>query len=381
MIPLAIPNLSGNEAKYLQDCVASTFVSSVGPYVQRFEKDVAQAAGCREAVSVSSGTAGLHLALHGVGVGYDDLVIVPSFTFIASANAISHCGAQPWCFDVAESSYTLDPVLVAAQLQEWAEKRGDGWYHRGTGKRLGAIMPVCTLGHPVDLQAFVELGNAYDLPVVVDAAAALGATYHNQSLGAVAGKFLLVYSFNGNKTVTCGGGGAICGNDAKLLGRLRHIGTTARVGTEYVHDEVGFNFRMTNLEAALGCAQLEQLPTFVAAKRRISKRYAEAWQQRNPRLSTLPEAPWAASAFWFATVLLPKDLAVKDVAGQLKERGIQSGTFWRPVHTQEPYRHCPKTAMTVTDSFWEQILALPCSTQLTDAEQDEVIEAVLAVVG
>jgi hypothetical protein len=201
MIPLAIPNLAGNEAKYLQECVETNFVSSIGPFVIRFEEMVATAAGARFAVATSAGTTGLHAALAAVGVTRDDLVILPSFTFIASANAIAHCGAMPWLFDVDAGSWTLDGEAVARALAGETERRDGRLVHKGSGRRVAAMMPVFTLGMPADMDRLTALAREYRLPLVVDAAPALGARYKGRAVGAL-GADLTVFSFNGNKTVT-----------------------------------------------------------------------------------------------------------------------------------------------------------------------------------
>ena len=271
-LALAEPNLSGNEAAYLQECVTSGYVSSVGPFVDRFEAMVADLARSRHAVATTSGTAGLHVALKALGVGPGDLVIVPAYSFIASATAVSQAGAEPWFFDIGADSWTLDPTLLEAVLSVETEWRDGALYHRTRGARVGALMAVHALGHPADMDAIVELATANGLPVLADGAAALGATYKGRPVGEL-GAQATVFSFNGNKTITAGGGGAVAGNGEALMARIRHLSTTARAADGYRHDEIGFNYRMTNLQAAVGCAQLERLGEFVAAKRRIAACY------------------------------------------------------------------------------------------------------------
>ena len=227
MIPLAVPNLGGNEARYLQECVETNFVSSVGPFVDRFEAMVAEASGASHAVATSSGTTGLHAALTALGVGRDDLVVLPSFTFIASANAISHCGATPWLLDVCGDSWTLDVAQLARVLETQAERRDGDLVHRESGRRVAALMPVYTLGLPAEMEPLVRVAMRHGLPVVADAAAALGARYRGRAVGAL-GADLSVFSFNGNKTVTAGGGGVVVGEDEALCARVRHLTTTAR---------------------------------------------------------------------------------------------------------------------------------------------------------
>ena len=208
MIPLAVPNLTGNEKKYLDNCIDTTFVSSVGEYVNRLEEMVAESTDGSFAVATSSGTTGLHAALTAVGVGYNDLVIIPTFTFIATANAVKHCGADPWLMDIDEDTWCLKPDLVKNEIEKCCKRTSKGGLiHTDTGKRVAALMPVYTLGNTPDMDAFREIADYYNLPLVVDAACAIGATYDKKNIGILAD--LSVLSFNGNKTITCGGGGAV----------------------------------------------------------------------------------------------------------------------------------------------------------------------------
>ena len=376
VIPLAVPNLSGREANYLQECLESTFVSSVGPFVDRLEVMVAEASGAAGAVAVSSGTTGLHLALHSLGVRSGDMVALPSLTFIASANAVAHCGATPWFFDVDEETWTLDVQQLASVFKRDLVPGPDGSVHRPSGRRLGGIMPVHALGHPADMDPIVALGADFGVPVIADAAAALGATYRGRPIGQT-GATASVFSFNGNKTVTAGGGGAIVSTDEAMLQRARHLSTTARIGPGYDHDEVGFNYRMTNLQAAVGCAQMEQLDQFVEAKRRIQAGYLERLTDL-PGVQGAPEAIWARSACWLSVLLLAgcSAASVEALRAGLRARGIDARPFWKPMHRQAPYRECPHEPQRVTDRIWQQILTLPCSTGLNEDEFARVVEAV-----
>ncbi|MEP9370669.1 aminotransferase class I/II-fold pyridoxal phosphate-dependent enzyme [Mesorhizobium sp. KR1-2] len=379
MIPLCVPNISGNEAKYLAECVETSFVSSIGPFVTRFEDMVAAAAGTRGAVATSAGTTALHAALIAVGVRPGDLVICPSLTFIASANAISHCGATPWLFDVDAESWTLDPKLLARELAESTSLRGGERIHTHTGRRVSSVVPVFTLGIPADMDALTAVAREAGLAVVVDGAAALGATYKGKRSGDL-GADLTMYSFNGNKTATAGGGGAVAGNDAGLLAHFRHLTTTARTSPDYDHDIVGFNYRMTNLQAAVGCAQMERLDDFVTAKRRIAARYNEALG-RIDGFGAFPEPAHTESAAWFSGFAFQTrdgDRRSAALRGHLRAQGIDARPFWKPMHRQAPYRDAPRTEMAVTDALWSCIVTLPCSTHLTEADQTKVIGTVLA---
>ena len=350
-------------------------ISSVGPFVDRFEEMLTGATGARAAVATASGTAGLHAALVAAGVGRNDLVLLPSFTFIASANAVAQCGAYPWLLDIDAASWTLSPRAVEEALESQARRSDGVLRHTETGRRVAAIMPVHTLGQPADMDPIVELASAHGLPVVADAAAALGARYKGRQLGALGAK-LEVLSFNGNKTVTCGGGGAVLTNDAELARVVRHLTTTARVGPGYDHDRIGFNYRMPNVNAALGCAQMENLEAFVAAKRRIAATYRREFAGLSA-VESFPETGWATSACWLSGISLPGRDATRLVAA-LRERGVDARTFWKPLTLQAPYRDCPRAPTPIVDRIWQTVVTLPSSTGLTDDEQAAVITAVRA---
>ncbi|HAZ90706.1 MAG TPA: pyridoxal-5'-phosphate-dependent protein [Eubacterium sp.] len=379
MIPLAVPNLNGNEKKYLDDCIDSTFVSSVGPYVTRFEEMVAKATGSEYAVATSAGTTGLHAALTSVGVSAGDLVIVPTFTFIASANAVKHCGAIPWLMDIDDSTWCLNADFVRSEIDNNCKLNENGkLYHISTGRQVAALMPVYTLGNIPNMKAMRKLADDYNLPLVVDAACAIGATYESDDFGGMAD--LSVISFNGNKTITCGGGGAVVGNNKILLDEVRHITTTARVWPDYDFDEVGFNYRMTNIQAAVGVAQLERLEFFLVAKRHVREYYFE-------RLHTYKSAygidffpTTAGSGCWFSGIVLPYGTtydSAKIMCDYLKKQGVEAKPFWKPVHLQKPYVDSPVSDTHVADGLWQRIITLPCSTTIEDSNLDVVVEKVI----
>jgi perosamine synthetase len=384
MIPLAVPDLTGNESRYLEECVTSNFISSVGSFVGRFEEMVATVSGSFRGVATSSGTAGLHAALIAVGVERDDLVILPSLTFIASANAISYCGADPWLFDVERSSWNLDPEQLARRLESDTEIRGGEVMHRSTGRRVAAIMPVYTLGLPADMESIVAIAKKYNLPVVADSASALGAVDNRRPVGAL-GADLTVFSFNGNKTLTCGGGGVVVGDDPTQMDLVKHLTTTARFGSGYDHDRVGFNYRLSNVHAAIGTAQLERIEDLVAAKQRIRRVYDQAFADI-PSLIAFPDysppSESHKSGCWFSGVLVDgaDQERIGSILAQLKNSGIESRPFWKPIHLQEPYQNCPKNSLTVCDDIWFRVVVLPCSVGLLKEDQEQVINAVLHAV-
>jgi perosamine synthetase len=373
-VALAVPDLSGNEARYLQECIETGFVSSVGPFVNRFEKMLAEASGARSAVATSAGTTALHATLVALGVGRGDLVVLPSYTFVASANAISHCGAEPWLFDITQESWTLDASLVETTLRSECQSSRTGLRHRASGKRVAAIMPVFALGLPADMAEIMELAGRFKLPVVIDAAAALGSLYEGKRIGELGA--LAVVSFNGNKTVTAGGGGAILGDDEQILAHIRHLTTTARQGDAYEHDMVGFNYRMTNIAAAVGCAQLERLDHFLARKRAIAQRYREDLADL-AGVGFFPERGGRKSSDWLSGITLSTPVpAHEDLAPRLVAEGIASRGFWKPLHLQKPYAGALRGQMPVCEALWRRVLPLPGSSSLTEADQTRVIQAV-----
>lgn len=376
LIPLAIPNLLGSEADYLQQCVSSTFVSSVGPFVNRFEEELATLSGTPAATVVCSGTVALQMALVGLGIGAGDLVMMPSLTFIATANAISHSGAEPWLVDCDPGSWTMDLKLCRKLLETQTEAGADGTCrHRATGKPVRALMPVMIMGAALDFDAIVALAREFGLKVIVDAAAAIGAKgADGVALGAT-GVDAVCYSFNGNKTITCGGGGCVAGG-ADLIAHIRHLCSTARVGRDYDHDEVGYNFRMTNVQAALGVAQLERLDDFLAAKQRIRDAYAGFAARYPSILHPFPQPPFGRSVHWFSGFWYSgQDEALPDAFRDHMQAGrIDLRPFWKPIHLQAPYRGAQASDMPVSDRLWRRMFPLPCSTHLSDADLARVLE-------
>lgn len=381
MIPLAVPNLTGREKEYLDNCIETTYVSSVGEYVIRFEKMVATATGSAAAVATSSGTTGIHAALTAAEVRYGDLVILPSFTFIASANAVRHCGADPWLMDIDKNSWCLDASLVKREIENNCEMVNGKLMHRESGKKVAAIMPVYTLGNVPDMKAIRSIADEYQIPLIVDAACAIGAKYQGQDFGGLAD--VSVLSFNGNKTITCGGGGAVVGCDLKLLEHVRHLTTTARVWPDYDFDEVGFNYRMTNIQAAVGVAQMERLQAFIEAKQWVRNYYGTKLAELDSKgITFFPTTE--GSSCWFSGIVLQEgtDLsAAKGICGKLKEESIEARVFWKPVHLQNPYLSCPKSEINVTESLWQRIITLPCSTNITEKDLDKVIATLTSVIG
>ena len=358
-IPLTVPDLRGNESAYLERCLTENWVSAAGPEVRVLEQRMAALCDVPHAVATVNGTAALHLALVVAGVGPGDLVVVPDFTFAATANAVIHAGARPLFADVTRESWTLDPDCLAAALDVHGEK-------------IRAVVPVHALGHPADMAPIIELARGHGIPVIEDAAGAIGARYRGRPVGGLGDA--AIFSFNGNKTVTAGGGGAIVTGRREWAERARFLSTQAREGAAYEHAEAGFNYRMPNINAALCLAQLERLDEMVAAKREIAARYDAALRE-HPDLHPMPHAPWAASACWLYSIECPDTDRAQDLVHHLRGEGIESRVAWLRLSLQAPYATDETVLNEVSDSISGRVVSLPCSSSLTQATQDRVIAA------
>jgi perosamine synthetase len=363
--PLHEPRFAGNEQRYVQECIASTYVSSVGAYVERFEKELAAYTGARRAVAVVNGTAALQVALQLAGVQANDEVIVPALTFVATANAVQYLGAVPHFADSEEATLGLDPHALRDWLRSNAEPAGDAYRNRQTGRRISALVPMHTFGHPCDLEGLLAVAHDYRVVLVEDAAESLGSRYQGQHIGTFGS--LGALSFNGNKIITTGGGGAILTNDELLADHAKHLTTTAKLPHrwDYVHDEVGYNFRMPNLNAALGCAQLEQLAEFLASKRRLFKRYQEALADIN-EVRLMQEPSDCESNYWLQTLVLSDAVAdQRDAILQAtNDAGLMTRPAWRLMHQLTHYQECPKAPLPVSESLAQRLINLPSSAGL-----------------
>jgi len=357
-VALHEPTFSGQELQYVTDCITSGWVSSVGQYVNQFEEKLAQYTGVKYAISVVNGTAALQVALKAAGVQREDEVFVPSLTFIATANAISYLGAVPHFVDVEASTLGLDPIKLERYIQEIGELREDGLYNKLTGRFIRAVVPMHTFGHSVDLDNLLRVCNLYQLKLVEDAAESLGSFYkgkHTGSFGTIS-----AVSFNGNKIITTGGGGAILTNDEQLARYAKHITTTAKLPHrwEYVHDEIGYNYRMPNLNAALGCAQLEQMPVFIKQKRAITELYKKMVKDLDG-VELFEEPVYAESNYWLQTLILDDELIRDDVLTYLNDHGVMSRPIWTPIHQLEMYQNCPRMDLSTTALLNKKIINIP----------------------
>ena len=332
-VPLHEPRFSGNESKYVQDCIESTFVSSAGKFVDRFEKEIADYTRAKYAVAVVNGTAALHVTLLLAGVESGDEVLVPALSFVATANAIRYCGAVPHFVDSEERTLGMDPEALRNYLQSSSEQRDGICVNRNTGCPIRALIPVHIFGHPCDLGGLIAVAKDFNLTLIEDAAESLGSTYQDQHTGTFG--LLGTLSFNGNKTITTGGGGAILTDDPEVAKRAKHLTTTAKLPHrwEYLHDDVGYNYRMPNLNAALGCAQLEELPEFLASKRRLFGCYQEAFQSI-PQVSLFAEPEGSRSNYWLQTLLLDDSVANQRdaILGATNSAGMMTRPIWKLLH-------------------------------------------------
>jgi perosamine synthetase len=377
-IPLTIPNMSGRELEYLEQCIHSGWVSSAGPFVEEFEARIAAYVGRKYAVATVNGTAALHLALLAAKVKTGEEVIVPALSFVAPANAVRYVGAVPVYIDVEPDHWQIDVGLIAEYLHERCYKNSDGTFNSETHRKVTAIVPVHILGHPVDMAPLMALAGEFGLLVIEDAAESLGAEYKDRKVGSLGD--MACFSFNGNKIVTSGGGGAVVTDDANLAARARHLSTQAKVDpVEYVHDELGYNYRLTNIQAAVGCAQMEQLDDFVAAKRRIAGKYLEAFEHV-AGLTPMKESSGSFCSWWLFTVLFGAEckLDSREVMKCLAELGVQSRPLWQPL-PNTPFDACAgQPGYPVAQRLYRTALSLPSSTGLAPADLDYVISRVIA---
>lgn len=366
--PVALhePRFAGNEWTYLKDCLDSTFVSSVGAYVDRFEADLAAFTGAKHAVAVVNGTAALHVALRLAGVQPGDEVLIPALTFVATANAVAYCGAVPHFVDSEERTLGIDPHALRAYLRDSTDIRSGQCVNRATGRVIRSLVPMHTFGHPVDIEGVLAVAKDFQLVLVEDAAESLGSTVGGQHTGTFG--LMGTLSFNGNKTITTGGGGAILFNDMALAKRAKHITTTAKVPHrwDYTHDEIGYNYRLPNINAALGCAQLEQLPDFIKAKRRLFERYRAAFLDiGQARIVTEPAG--CSSNYWLQTLLLDESAAGERdaVLTATNDAGVMTRPAWSLMHHLALYAQSPRMELTVAESLSRRLINLPSSSYLS----------------
>lgn len=362
-VPLSVPKFIGNEKKYLEDCIDTTFVSSVGAYVDRFEKDMAAYTGAKKAVVCVSGTNALHMAMMLAGVERGDEVLTQALTFIATCNGISYIGAYPVFIDVDKSTMGLSPDAVKDWLVKNAEIRNGQCYNKTTGRRVKACVPMHTFGHPVRIEELAAVCSEWLLELVEDAAESIGSKYKGKHTG-LFGK-VGVLSFNGNKTITTGGGGMLLFMDEELAVLAKHLTTQAKIPHrwEFKHDHIGYNYRMPNINAALGCAQLEHLDEFIADKRETARTYADYFKDKEDiEFFTEPENCY--SNYWLNVVILPDRDAQQRFLQETNDNGVMTRPIWELMNRLPMFEHCQHDSLENTIWFADRVVNIPSSVKI-----------------
>lgn len=361
-IPLHAPVFMGNEKKYLNECIDSTFVSSVGKFVDRFEEMMAEYTGAKKAVVCVNGTNALQMALQLVGVERDDEVLTQSLTFIATANAISYCAAHPVFLDVDKDTMGLSPVAVEKWLENNAELKDGVCYNKTTERRIKACVPMHTFGHPVKLDELIDICEKYNIELVEDAAESLGSYYKGKHTGTFAKVGIL--SFNGNKTITTGGGGMLLFNDEVLAKQAKHLTTQAKIPHkwEFAHDEIGYNFRMPNLNAAIGCAQLEQIDKILISKRKTAKSYEDYFH--NMDIEYFNEPKDCQSNYWLNAVILPNKEERDSFLEYTNQNGVMTRPIWKLMNRLPMFKESQTDELVNSILFEERVVNIPSSVIL-----------------
>lgn len=377
MIPLSVPNFEGNEKKYVDDAVTQGWVSTGGAYVAELENKIAEYTDSTAAVACQSGTAALHLALLECNVSRDDIVIVPTLTFIAAVNPVKYIGAAPIFMD-CDDSLCMDVDKLDTFCRTECEMRGKDLIHKETGKIVKAIIIVHVFGNLADMEALMQIAARYNIKVIEDATEALGTTYlegkfKNKKAGAI-GDYG-AFSFNGNKIITTGGGGMLIGKDKESLRHAKYVSTQCKDDEHfYIHDEIGYNYRMTNVQAAIGVAQMEELEEFILRKNRNYDLYCALLKDcRNGYMLKFREGVYSNK--WFYSFVLDKDVCRKDVKEYilfLQENGIQSRPIWGLIHEQKPYVNDRAYWIEKASYYSQRVINLPCSTNITRDEIEKV---------
>jgi len=361
------PLFQGNEISYVKECIDSTWVSSVGKFVDQFEEMLAEYTGVRKVVSVVNGTAALHISLILAGVTTDDEVLMPTLTFVATANAVNYCNAVPHFVDSCETTLGLDPIKLRSYLKDIVETRSGASFNKYSGRKIQAVLPMHTFGHPVDLDLLLEVCNEFNLVLVEDAAESLGSYYKGRHTGNHG--VISALSFNGNKIITTGGGGAILTNDEVLGKKAKHLTTTARVAHKwsFVHDQVGYNYRLPNLNAALGCAQMEKLPELLSRKRLLAEKYFQVFKGISG-VNFFREPEFAQSNYWLNVLLLEKGFeSSRDLVLEATNRAdIMTRPAWRLMHELDIYKNCPRMDdLSSSISIEQRLINIPSSSFLS----------------
>lgn len=365
LIPLHEPEFTGNEWELIKNCLDSTFVSSIGQYVNQFEAMLSAYTGAKYAVAVVNGTAALHIALMLAGVLPGDEVLIPTLSFVATANAVVHCGAIPHFVDSEIGTLGMDPRALEDYLEKICKMTAKGVTNIETMRRISAIVPMHTFGHPVNLYPLMELSQRYGIPIIEDAAESLGSRYQGLHTGTLG--LLGILSFNGNKILTTGGGGAILTNHSDLARRAKHLTTTAKLSHSwrFDHNEVAWNYRLPNLNAALGCAQMERLTDFLTKKRQLAVRYQQAFEN-NKDIKFVTEPNESSSNYWLNTIRLENSDAamLERFLTRANEQGYQCRPTWTLLHKLPMYMRCPRAPLPIAERLEVSLINLPSSPKL-----------------
>ena len=361
-VPLSVPKFMGNEKKYLEECIDTTFVSSVGKFVDRFENDMAAYTGAKKAVVCVSGTSALHMAMMLVGVERNDEVLTQALTFIATCNAISYIGAHPVFIDVDKDTMGLSPIAVKNWLAKNAEIRNGECFNKNTGRRVKACVPMHTFGHPIHIEELIQICEEYHIEVVEDAAESIGSLYKGKHTGTF-GKVSAI-SFNGNKTITTGGGGMMLFNDGELAAKAKHLTTQAKVPHrwEFRHDHIGYNYRMPNINAALGCAQLENIDKFIESKRQVAAEYTALFKNVDG-IDFFTEPENTFSNYWLNAVILKDKAAQQAFLQQTNDNGVMTRPIWELMNRLPMFEHCENDGLENTIWFADRVVNIPSSVR------------------
>jgi len=361
-ISLHAPCFIGNEKKYLSECIDSTYVSSVGKFVDRFEEMIAEYTDAKKAVVCVNGTNALHLALILTGVESGNEIITQPLTFIATLNAVSYCGAYPVFIDVDRDTMGLSPVKMKKWLEENVEIKNNACFNKSTKRRIKACVPMHTFGHPVYLDELISICNEYHIELIEDAAESLGSFYKGRHTGTF-GK-IGVLSFNGNKTITTGGGGMLLFNDDILAGKAKHLTTQAKVPHrwEFVHDQIGYNYRMPNINAALGCAQMEKIKEFIANKRELAQKYIDFF--RDTEIKFFVEPKDCSSNYWLNVVILENREERDKFLTYTNDNGVMTRPVWQLMNRLPMFKNCQHGDLNNAEWFEDRIVNIPSSVKL-----------------
>ena len=361
------PTFDGNETKYVQDCIESTYVSSVGKYVDQFEIELAKYTGAKYAVSLVNGTSALHLALKLAGVKAGDEVLIQAFNFVAAANAITYCGATPHFVDIENENLGIDPIKLQNYLSEISKKTGELTENVITGRSIKALVVMHTFGHPSKMDELVEVAKKFNLVLIEDAAESIGSYYDKKHTGTMG--LLGTISFNGNKTITTGGGGAVLTNNLELAKHAKHLSTTAKVSHKWAfkHDEIGYNYRMPNINAALGCAQLEQLPIKLEKKKKLFDKY-KIELSKIKGISIVEEPKNCKSNYWLQALTLDSpSLSMRDsILENLNASGYMSRPGWDLLNSLDPFIESPSMSLETSNLLFQSLINIPSSPNLVN---------------